>query len=601
MDLAFSNRSITLADQIPLECLLPRRRMGGKRPPYWIERLERRVHCSSTETHSFVLTASAGGTVMIPTDSTPTAVSELGIDVFTATLLDGTPTTLPPVLDPNVNGSWIVNGNVRVDTGDGSVNVQFPSDDPTHDKDIKDYSFGTNGVATIDGFDRDTAQSVVVQPDGKIVVAGWSGAKTTGFGGDTVPESITVVRLNSDGSLDTSFGTDGKANFPILTKFEEHGFGWPLPMVRLADGSLLIGGDGVRKLTPDGKLDASFTIGDRPAFGMALTADGKIVTMDQHFGFQRRNADGTLDTSFGDGGSVDMEEGMPKGNHDSYQIAIQPDGKIVSIGVFHRPDPVPPVDLKFALTRLNADGTPDTSFGDGGYVFTDSPDAAGYLDGRCLTLLPDGKILAAGNGEQGLAMARYNPDGSLDTTFGDHGVVFDTNSRGGYAHQIMTDANGKILVASDSWGGATVTRYNPDGTPDTTFGQGGRSTTRTQLAAEPDRIYEGAFGMTLQGDGKIVVTGQIELGNNHTQWSQDHADFFVLRLDEHANNSTPPAEGTDGSSEGSNSSDATVDLNRPQAAPVFSGDRIGLEFDLDDPTGKKKDLDAAPQDELASR
>jgi len=211
---------------------------------------------------------------------------------------------------------------------------------------------------TTDFGGSDYGFSVALQPDGKIVVAGYAG-------GD-----FALARYNSDGALDTSFGSGGK----VTTDF---------------------GGS----YHPDG-------------FSVALQPDGKIVVAGYaggDFALARYNSDGALDTSFGSGGKVTTDFG---GSDAGYSVALQPDGKIVVAGY---------AGLDFALARYNSDGALDTSFGTGGKVTTDF--SGGRDVGYSVALQPDGKIVVAGYAGVDFALARYNSDGALDTSFGSGGKV----------------------------------------------------------------------------------------------------------------------------------------------------------------------------------
>src|SRR5437870_4521249 len=267
-----------------------------------------------------------------------------------------------------------------------------------------------------------------------------------------------------------------------------------------------------------GDLDATFGTGGRVltdfgggagARALALQADGRIVVagrsrvaVGDDFALARYNPNGSLDSSFGSGGRVLTDFGL---DDEARAVVLQADGKIVVAGGFG--------GAFFALARYNADGTLDPSFGSEGRVFTNF----GGRDGaRALALQADGKIVATGfassdfGTRRRFALARYNPDGSLDrqvvTSFADRDE----------ASALALQSARKIVVAGFSEAGGrhdfALARYNPDGTLDLTFGTGGKVT--TDFGG-----FDDAFALALQTDGKIVVAGS------------DGSDFALARYE----------------------------------------------------------------------
>ena len=270
---------------------------------------------------------------------------------------------------------------------------------------------------------------------------------------------------------------------------------------------LLILGTSHPALAAPGDLDQGFGSGGKVMTGivasnLALQPDSKIVVAglgvsgpSPGFGLARFNPDGTFDASFGSGGTVITEF-----SNGAAALALQPDGKIVVAGGTRVTFPAP---VDFALARYNPDGALDATFGSGGKVVTDF---GGANEGaKALAVQPDGKIVMAGTSSDGalssfkFAVARYNPDGSLDSTFGAGGKV--TTSFGGFtrAFALALQPDGKIVVAGQALSQVALARYNSDGTLDATFGSGGRAT----------GVVSGiAFAVALQLDGKIVVAGE---------------------------------------------------------------------------------------------
>ncbi len=184
------------------------------------------------------------------------------------------------------------------------------------------------------------------------------------------------------------------------------------------------------------------------------------------FALARYNADGTLDTTFGNGGKV-MMNFAPTGSF-ARNVAIQANGKIVVAGPSSGGGAA-----DFALARFNPDGTLDTSFGGDGTVTTAFKNRDDPWD---MMIQPDGKVLAAGYGAGSFALARYDADGTLDPTFGTDGQVSDI---GGAAFGVAMQTDGKIVVTGTSGSKFALARYKPDGTLDRSFGERGLFTSAT--------------------------------------------------------------------------------------------------------------------------
>ena len=244
------------------------------------------------------------------------------------------------------------------------------------------------------GSGNEEIRDLVIQPDGKILAVGY--ADVSG-GAD-----YALVRDNANGSLDATFGASGLVLTPGTNDAEA---------VALApDGKIVVAGDVIARYNANGSLDTSFSGNGiienpdgRQHLGIAVQADGKLVVTDWlFFEVLRDDTSGNLDTTFaGDGtayASIDV----------LYDVAIQPDGKIVAAGQGVFGGNV----LPMMVVRLNADGTLDTSFGSGGLA------EAPFLNssvGRRVLIQADGKIVAAGyhtnpNGNWNFAVARFEGD-----------------------------------------------------------------------------------------------------------------------------------------------------------------------------------------------
>ncbi len=362
-----------------------------------------------------------------------------------------------------------------------------------------DPNFGQGGrvvtqVGEASGEDYTYANAVAIQRDGRIIAAGAAFTKQK----PPPPQgAFGLARYRPGGSLDRSFGKHGKVTTPLPTSIpEECCAEWPHVNVLAIqrDGKVLAGGFSsgatLVRYTRRGDLDRGFGTGGKvtaavgPVYGMALQPDGKIVVAGLGFTVARYNADGSLDHSFGSGGVVTTSLGGPQQGADA--VAVQRDGKIVVAGWREAPDYS---DNETALARFNPDGSLDTSFGNGGKVIN----AADYRGAepwpRTILLRPDGKIVFVG-----YYTAQYRPDGSLDTTFGTGGVA---NRVIGASAVLQRD--GKIVTVpcgqcGDGW---KLRRYKVDGSPDPSF-----------AAAPWRKFYPRAVG--LQPDGKIVATGSVD-------------------------------------------------------------------------------------------
>lgn len=339
------------------------------------------------------------------------------------------------------------------------------------------------------GSERDYGQSVYVQSDGKILVGGYSGRVSNW--------DFSLIRLNANGSLDPGFGAGGKVIMDGGSNTDDHIYGIAVQ----PDGRIVAAGSGLR-------IDGATGSGSPTGHNI--------------FALMRFNPDGSLDSSFGGGGMVVTDFGRARDGV-SPGVALQPDGKILAAG-YNQSD--------FAVTRYNPDGSLDNSFGGGGMVFTDFSIAGmgrALSDGNSIALQSDGKIVVSGtsnrDGSNNFAVARYNPDGSLDNGFGSEGKVvtgFGTGNEDS-GRGVIVQPDGKIVVAGTSSSGTSsdfaLARYNPDGSPDAGFGDGGKLV--THVGSGP---YDGGYGIAMQSDGKILMAGYSDSGKSGNYWN-----FAVLR------------------------------------------------------------------------
>jgi uncharacterized delta-60 repeat protein len=316
-----------------------------------------------------------------------------------------------------------------------------------------DTSFGGGGKITTDRESGNQGKSVVLQTDGKILVAGTSG----------------LIRYNTDGSIDASFGVNGRTSGSYYS------------VALQMNGNVLVEGDkGLSRYNVNGTLDTTFgnagtvanalvAFSDDSGHMVTVQLDGKILLAGSirrlsyyDFSLARFDSNGSLDPSFGVAGIVTTTF---SGWDFAHGITLQSDGKILVAG---RSNSV------IALARYNVDGSLDTGFhGDG--KLTTSVDTEAFAHG--ITLQSDGKILVAGSTRAGsgydwnFLVVRYNTDGSLDATFDYDGKVITDFGGGDFGYSIAVQSDGKILVTGR--GGErnsfALARLNTDGSLDTTF------------------------------------------------------------------------------------------------------------------------------------
>jgi len=372
-------------------------------------------------------------------------------------------------------------------------------------------------------------QSMVVQPDGRLLVAGYS------VNGGTY--DFSLIRLNADGTLDTTFDGDGKLIVPVGS-FADRGHS----MVVQPDGRILVAGYSSNgsnndfsliRVNADGSLDNTFDgdgklmvqvgSGNDEGWSMVVQPDGRILAAgyswngsNNDFSLIRVNADGSLDTSFdGDGKLI-----VPVGTTDDYgwATAIQPDGRILVAGYSWNGS-----NNDFSLIRLNADGSLDNTFdGDGKLIV---PVGGGEDVGYKLTLQPDGRVLVSGYSFNGsnkdFGLIRLNADGTLDTTFdGDGKLIVPVGSSDDFGWATAIQPDGRILVAGYSWNGSiydfSLIRLNPDGSLDTSFDGDGK------LIVPVGNSDDLGYSVALLPDGRIVMAGK--------SWNGTNDDFSLIRV-----------------------------------------------------------------------
>src|SRR5215510_10662459 len=382
---------------------------------------------------------------------------------------------------------------------DGSLDASFDASNVT-----RDFTIGTSNPIT---FEFNNTQAIAQQPDGRILVAVQSS-----------PISAFIIRLNSDGSLDQSFrGPTFPTGFTFLLQPDgkilattvggglirlnpdgsPDSFAYAGPILQggralngaialQADGKILVAGATTNPLFPtsriflrvnaDGSLDSSFNPGtDSAPTNMAIQPDGKIILFGRFSGTRRINPDGSLDPSF-----IAPVRGVR-------DMLIQPDGRIVITGDFTSYAGTP----RKHLARINADGSLDASF---------DPGAGTNRPPSTLARQPDGRILAGGNfyltgGEVHLGLARFHPDGRVDSGFrplvgGRTEARFAALAPGG---KIVIAGNFDVINETPR---PELARLNADGTLDRGFAP------KTE-SAKPDEFEFSR--LAVQPDGKVLV------------------------------------------------------------------------------------------------
>lgn len=338
-----------------------------------------------------------------------------------------------------------------------------------------DTTFNDSGIVIIPNFNESYAYEAIIKDDGKIVIAGAAADPNFIF-------SMLCIQLNSDGSLDSTFGMNGFA-------------------------------------TP------RFFTGDEFAYAMALQADGKIVlagtTLDlsgnNSPSLVRLNEDGSVDTTFGFGGIAIIPVAEIDNRLNS--VFIQSDGKIVASGHFDQGLTLSgQFDFDVLVTRFNSDGLIDTTFGTSGMTIT--PISIEYIeDALGMKQCADGGIVVSGyttlpDFTFDLIMVKYDSMGVVVPAFGNSGIVQFDNDIQDVGYDLAIQNNGEIFVAGTSGGfffddrDFLLMRYDANGQVDSTFGNSGLVLTPIM------NDFDEANAITLQADGKIILAGK---GNNGSQ------------------------------------------------------------------------------------
>ncbi|MCX7590873.1 MAG: Ig-like domain-containing protein, partial [Kiritimatiellae bacterium] len=399
------------------------------------------------------------------------------------------------------------------------------------------------------GSNASEANRIIRLSSGKYLVAGKSSAGSH--------NDFALARYNTDGSLDTTFGHNGTLTANWGTNSQDEIY----DLVEQADGKIVVAGRAtlngddfiVARYESNGALDLNFGNQGRTIVSLAtgsgtdllkrifLQSDGKIIAAGvtstssvYSFGVVRFYANGVIDRSFGNNGSTLVS--LPSGLSANMNALLQSDGKILLVGE-HQPDLLERYNKEIAMVRLGSNGSLDTSFGDAGIA------TANFNSNVLITdvfVQSDNKILTVGRrdnwGRADILVARFLPNGSLDTGFGTGGRVFRPLPPGAtgntdiyYISDAALQSDGKIVLcghytpsASGSPQRLFFARLDTNGAADASFGSGGF------LDLTAGLNVSGARSIWIEEDGKLVTAGFA------TPWNappnSNNYGFMIARL-----------------------------------------------------------------------
>lgn len=315
-------------------------------------------------------------------------------------------------------------------------------------------------------------------------------------GAGAYPQTHWLAKYKENGHIDSSFANNGLQadNFGSL----------PFYAAVQSDGRIITVGGIIRRFLPDGQIDLSFGSNGRASVqmsvtDMALQADDKIIVALYGFALRRYLSGGWFDTSFGGTGTITTVFDTAA-NPFCRRIAILPDGKIVAAGEMNYSAPVQP---KYIVARYNADGSLDTSFNHTGKQTTQIGTGQAMV---CwdMTLQSDGKIVQCGAADSSIVLVRYNVDGSLDTSFNHTGILFYP---GGFhdAHKIAVLADGRYIVGGIKTDESRIIlhRFWPDGRIDSGFGVNGVAAPQLNSCDYLNGLYD----MKLLSNSQVLAAG----------------------------------------------------------------------------------------------
>ncbi|MBV9960386.1 MAG: FG-GAP repeat protein [Acidobacteria bacterium] len=427
-----------------------------------------------------------------------------------------------------------------------------------------DRTFGSNGkTVTPIGTSADRGHAVALQPDGKAIVAGASVASGNFF-------HTSLTRYNANGTLDETFGTGGKVIINISTQNDV-----AYDVALQSDGKILVAGYTtvnnqtdfvVTRLNADGTVDTTFGTNGSAITSVSATSDvasgvtiqtingeerivvgGTTGSGAADFAVLRYTPAGVLDATFGTNGITVTSLGSSTDLADD--VGIDPvSNKIVQVGYSRFDAGGGSFNDDIAVVRYNTNGTLDTTFGTTGIVKTNisASDAARAVAFQVFN--GQSKIIAGGFSYRAshpdFTLVRYNENGAVDTTFGTNGRVqtaFGTDEE--QIHDLAVMSDNKIVAAGFARMGATgansdfaLARYLPNGALDTSFGSCGKIVTALATGNGSDLLY----GVAVQPDGKVIAGGHTQVG------SVANDDIAVLRYLPNGSSASPSSVDFDG-------------------------------------------------------
>ena len=379
-----------------------------------------------------------------------------------------------------------------------------------------DTTFDTDGIVITEfEYSTDDLKKIIVLPDDKIIAIGTSIYRQPN---NAYFSNIVLSRYNSNGSLDTSFGDLGK----VYSVFGENVYTIMNAFVQTY-GKILVNAyyyifpsfDTFYELiryNSDGSLDTTFGNNGKIAtsqggFSLVSPVDGKLLfnggnylpTGDYEHIIKKYNNNGSIDTAFGTNGSVTYNDGNSSSD---LKFTLQQDGKIIVSGTSYSSG----FNSQFFTVRYNDNGSLDVTFGTNGQITTP---IQGYVFSNLVQ--SDGKIIVVGYGGAALTSIRYNANGTVDSTYGSNGIAYSSLGIGNQINVVYLQSDNKILVAlgQENDSNFKVKRINEDGTLDNDFGGNDGITTSFYNG------YNEAFSIGLQSNNKIIVAGTTYDGINN--------------------------------------------------------------------------------------
>ncbi len=387
-----------------------------------------------------------------------------------------------------------------------------------------DPTFGDQGLLTAPvGGGNEEGRALTLQPDGKIIFAGYARLSNS--------DQFSVFRFDTDGLLDTSFGSESTGIVvakAISTSSESRAYAVAMTPDQkiVVAGSVLVSGSNrnfaLMRFESDGYLDPAFSADGIVTTAIAGTAediaravtvqsDGKIVAAGRavgdlaRFALARFNTAGALDSTFGVAGQQIVE--VPNVDVDTTALAVDGDGRLIAVATRYESSG----GVDFGMLRCSAAGVVDGTFGTSGQVTQDLALVAPFAQARAVAVQGDGKILVSGFVNRGatsldFVLLRYLSTGTLDTSFGTQGYVTTAvGSETDFVSSMLVQPDGKIVLAGYTTNAGkrlpALVRYLNTGALDSSFGTGGIVTTVT--TSDSAEIYD----IALQSDGKIVAAG----------------------------------------------------------------------------------------------